>query len=278
MFQRPDKSEEVRKMREALSFLEAEGGKLNIFTTGTPGFEKIQAIVFTTAKQLADLKTDGSNTDVCLLDITYGCCAEKYKTAAIVYPCPRTGGTRVACTAVLVDETSPTMAHFLQFFRDEVLSPKFFFVDKDFGQLEVLRRLFPSAIVLLCAFHVIKYLANNVFPTLHSTRHRDMLPIKRHLFKLFKRLVNSTTQSQFDGVWQQFKAEAKFCTIRSGKSVVDLVDYMDKNWIGCQEMWARHHRRAFPIRFTYTTNRFVNTFTINNSFILSFPELNGFLG
>ena len=227
-------NDQLLKMKEALQFIEDQGGFLRVNTSGPDGNEKIQSIVFTTAKQLADIERDGSATDVCLLDLTYGCCSEKYKTAAIVYPCPRTGGTRIACTALLVDETSLTMEQFLTQFKT-ILQPKFFFVDKDFGQLEVLNRFFPTSRVLLCAFHVIKYIAN-LFATMHSTRHRDMILVKKNLFQLFKRMVNSYNQVQFDESWSEFRSKGLHCTVRSGKSVVPLIDYLEKNWISCVEM------------------------------------------
>ena len=61
----------------------------------------------------------------------------------------------MACTALLRDETQSTMNTFLSQMK-EIFDPSFFFVDKDFGQLESLRRIFPEAQLFLCAFHVLK--------------------------------------------------------------------------------------------------------------------------
>ena len=37
-------------------------------------------------------------------------------------------------------------------------APKYFFVDKDLQNLELLKKIFPDVIILLCTFHVIKYI------------------------------------------------------------------------------------------------------------------------
>ena len=233
-----------------MHFIEEEGGFLRVNQQDG----KVQSIVFATAKQLAEIERSQPNVN--LLDMTYGCCSEKYKTACIVYPCSLTGGTRIACTALLLNETTHTVQKFLEQYQS-IFAPNFFFVDKDFGQMEVLRLVFPNSRILLCAFHTIKYIGT-LFATLHSTKHKDIVPVKRDLFQLFKRMVNARSQSQFDNAWNELKEVGNHCTVRRKTGIVPLVEYLEKNWISCVDMWSRVHRMHLPIRFTYTTNRVSN--------------------
>ena len=139
-------------MQNALQFIVDGGGFLRINTANG----KVASIVVANSDQLTDLRRN--KPSLAQLDITYGCNNERYKTAAIVYPCSETNGTRVVCTAFLCDETAATMELFLnqakEIFSSDV--PSYIFVDKDFGQLAILHAVFPAARVFLCAFHVIK--------------------------------------------------------------------------------------------------------------------------
>ena len=213
---------------------------------------KVASAVFSTSQQLSDLHHD--RPQVAILDLTYGCCTQRYKTASVVYPSPQSGGTNVAMTALLRDETHQSMTKFLQQLK-EVMDPAYFFVDKDFGQIDALRETFPNARIFLCVFHVIKYIGN-LLATLHCPNAKDLVAIKKNLFQLAKKMVNAYSETAFNIAWEEFQTTGAGCTVRSANGKVTPVnDYMMKNWLGCTEMWSRFHRRNLPIRFTYTTNR-----------------------
>ena len=78
------------------------------------------------------------------LDTTFEIEASRYKLMAVVYLNPTTNKSEVAFMALMCDETTDTVDYALKCFKSLCLRQKLIFmVDKDFGQLAVLTKLFP---------------------------------------------------------------------------------------------------------------------------------------
>ena len=108
---------------------------------------------------------------------------------------------------------------------------KYFFVDKDLQNVELLKKIFPGVIILLCTFHVIKYihsyLANE---PLSSTE-------KANVMTIIQNMLYSENEEEYQHELAQLKNTAK----------IEFIEYFLKNWDGCKEMWVQHFRNTMEI-------------------------------
>jgi hypothetical protein len=69
---------------------------------------------------------------------------------------------------------------------------KYFFVDKDLQNLELLKIIYPDVVILLCTFHVIKYihsyLANE--PLSSTEKANVMMIIQNMIYTIVKMIIN----------------------------------------------------------------------------------------
>ncbi|KAE8975857.1 hypothetical protein PF011_g24298 [Phytophthora fragariae] len=102
-------------------------------------------------------------------------------------------------------------------------------VDKDMREIDIIRKKLPEARVLLCHFHVIKWLHETIQKSKKTpeayTSHRD---------------------------------EFKSLTHREDRT--ELWDYFDKNWDECCEMWVMVYRVGLPHFGNHTNNRVESLF------------------
>ena len=108
---------------------------------------------------------------------------------------------------------------------------KYFFVDKDLQNVELLKKIFPGVIILLCTFHVIKYihsyLANE---PLSSTE-------KANVMTIIQNMLYSENEEEYQHELAQLKNTAN----------IEFIEYFLKNWDGCKEMWVQHFRNTMEI-------------------------------
>ena len=221
--------------------------------------DKISSIFVSTSSMISNLKAH--RPDLVLLDTTFGTNVDKYKLAMFVYPCRRTNRTRVAAFAFLSDERDANVGFMLQQFHS-LYQPKYFFVDKDFHQLRMLKRIFLESTVFLCIFHVLKYM-RSVIATLNAPVD-DLPAFKQELFATLKRLIHSRDAEAF----AQNKAawlEMVKGTVKVGGKLKSLEEYFQSNWLdenddGGHYLWATYHRRGKPLLFTNTSNRIESYF------------------
>ena len=117
----------------------------------------VRCMTFSSNKMKNAFKS--SDAPLVQLDTTFDMEKARYKVLAVVYLNPATNKSEVAFMALLCDESKPNVEFALQTFKKICLRyDLIFIVDKDFGQLEVLNSVFPTALVLLCVFHVIKFM------------------------------------------------------------------------------------------------------------------------
>ena len=194
-----------------------------------------------------------------LLDTTHQTNSNLYKLLVFVYVCTTTGGTRVAGLAFLINETNDSVSSVLQSFHRLHSKVDYFMVDKDFDQNDLLMKYFPKATLLLCIFHVLKYI-HDVIATIQSDSNVDLQCLKQNLFDSFYGMCMSFTLDHFQLNLRKWRRFEDGVTVKIGSNRKSLKDYIEKNWLACSEQWTLYSRRKLPILFTTTTNRIERLF------------------
>ena len=133
------------------------------------------------------------------LDTTIEIEATWYKLMAIVYLNMTTNKSEIAFMELMCDETNTTVECALRCLKSMCLHEDLIFiVDKDFGQLSVLRKLFPGATVLLCIFHAIKF-----FKTLIATA-PEVVEKKSAILKQFRTVLYSHSEADLTCNTEEF--------------------------------------------------------------------------
>ena len=109
--------EALQYLDQTLAQVESEGGVVQIIRDGN---KVLQSLFICTAEMKNDLLR--FCPEVLILDTTYDTNSNLYKLLAVVYVCQRTGGTRIACLGLLVNETNATVDHIIKRFAQ--LYPK----------------------------------------------------------------------------------------------------------------------------------------------------------
>ncbi|KAE8962905.1 hypothetical protein PR001_g29548, partial [Phytophthora rubi] len=102
--------------------------------------------------------------EVVMIDATHGTNLSKYKVFSIMAH-DAFGKGQFVQHAVVQNERNPTLSTALEEFKRN--NPawsrvKCILIDKDFGEIGVLKKAFPDATLLLCQFHVLKYLREQI--------------------------------------------------------------------------------------------------------------------
>jgi hypothetical protein len=121
-------------------------------------------------------------------------------------------------------------------------------VDKDLNEIRVLRSYFPKARVLICMFHVIKYLKISSrkpeYGTLSSDDHDA--------------LVHNMVYAVSAEVYEANRTSLKVLCARAGFD--EFFNYMEDNWHRCIDMWVMLKRAKLPHMKIHTNNHLENWF------------------
>ena len=196
-----------------------------------------------------------SDPPVIQMDTTFNIEKAQYKLTAFCYLNPLTDKTEVAALALVSTESEENFDFVLSCFRslnpvDEIV----FLVDKDFTCIDSIKRTFPRATVLLCIFHVLKFV-RSLFATAVV-----VVDKKKTMLQRFKEVVYARGDEEFDVNNDAFLAEVSGVTVTVGKADRDLTDYYKKNWLNCKEMWVKYLRKHLPLLGDHTTNRIERMF------------------
>ncbi|ETI35430.1 hypothetical protein F441_18100 [Phytophthora nicotianae CJ01A1] len=102
--------------------------------------------------------------EVLMIDATHGTNASKYKVFSLMAH-DVFGKGQFVQHAVIQNERRPTLMTALEEFKRNNPSwtkIKCVLIDKDFTEMSVVKMVFPDAILLLCQFHVLKYLREEI--------------------------------------------------------------------------------------------------------------------
>ena len=153
----------------------------------------------------------------------------------------RNGNGQAIAQALLVDEKRPTLESFFsQVHKSVETSMKTVLVDKDFNEITVLQKLWPDAEVLLCRFHVLKALRQNITSTNMPNS------VAKNVKTVLQRLVYAHTEQECRKCLQEVAPKTYW-------------DYFVSNWDSCKEKWAyciqltisqRRHKTTTPSQQT----------------------------
>ena len=121
----------------------------------------------------------------------------------------------------------------------------------------MIKKYFTNAAILLCIFHVFKYLKNNVISKLVIK-----IEEKSKINEMFRSLVYAKDEVIFEEIKTKLK-EGTNNIVHSTKTVndatVSLYEYIEKNWLNCKEMWVTMYRKNLNT-FGSNTNNHIEAF------------------
>ena len=242
--------EDKELFEQFLKDIEENGGEVE-WTSDPDGTVKSLFVSSKTMKGSL-LKSD---PPVVQMDTTFNIDKAQYKLTAFCYLNPLTDKTEVAALALVSTESEENFDFVLSCFRslnpvDEIV----FLVDKDFTCIDSIKRTFPRVTVLLCIFHVLKFV-RSLFATAVV-----LIDKKQAMLQRFKEVVYAHDDDEFNSTNDAFLAEISGVTVTVGKSERDLTDYYNKNWLNCKEMWVKYLRKHLPLLGDHTTNRIERMF------------------
>ena len=190
------------------------------------------------------------------LDTSFNFEQARYKVAAFCYLDPNTNKTEIAAYAILSQETASSFEFSLRnFSRLSDVTDLIFMVDKDFTEIETIRKVCPSSTVLLCIFHVLKFNRNLISTALARQE------VKNEIYKQFQKVLLSRSETKFEQENECFLKLVDGVEVKSGKNYVQLKSYYMKNWYSCKDMWVKCFRLHLPLHGDNTTNRAESTFS-----------------
>ena len=242
----------LERAREVLNDVDQNGGLCHVREENG----KLRACFICSASMRDRIKSQ--QPKVVQLDTTFGTNKQRYKLAVFVYPCRQSNKTRVGGFGILADEREDNIKFICNQFKQvfeaaEVNTPSFFFVDKDFQQLNALSAVFPQACIYLCAFHVLKYLRDKI-RTLNDNV-EDLQSHKAQVFEAVKNLLLSKNEDDYDQNYCVFNKLVGYGTFKDGSKLSSFRQYFENNWHSDRARWCLHFRRNKPLLSTNTTNR-----------------------
>ncbi|KAM7303270.1 uncharacterized protein ISCGN_013243 [Ixodes scapularis] len=122
-------------------------------------------------------------------------------------------------------------------------------MDKDLNEMNILAQLLPNCRILLCSWHVVKYLHQRV-SQLCSSR-VDKQAVKSLISKLVFSYDDNTYQELLEELENEMQKELE--SEKQKKS--SFLEFYYKNWHDCREMWVHAYRRNIYTFGNNTNNR-----------------------
>ncbi|RLN88917.1 hypothetical protein BBJ28_00018592 [Nothophytophthora sp. Chile5] len=118
-------------------------------------------------------------------------------------------------------------------------------VDMDLNEIRTLQSYFPRARILICVFHMIKYLK-------FASRKPEYGMISSDDHESIDTLVHKLVYAQSEEVYENDRPALRW-TCKSVGSM-PFFDYMEKNWHSCMDMWVAYKRAKLPHFRVHTNN------------------------
>ncbi|POM75629.1 Hypothetical protein PHPALM_7245 [Phytophthora palmivora] len=143
------------------------------------------------------------------------------------------------------------ICHFKRSHPTKIKLLRVIIVDKDMNKIRVLEEHFPQARVLICHFHVIKYLKEmRSKPEFGKMSTDDAGQIDACIHKM--------VYADSSASYQTAHGALKGLCERIG--VFGFFSYFEKNWNDCQDRWVMHRRADLPHFSNHTNNRLESFF------------------
>lgn len=130
-----------------------------------------------------------------------------------------------------------------------------FMIDKDFSEVSLLRQAFPRATVLLCWFHVKKYLRAEMAKSEYGGRYTyDMEKVEDSVDMMIRA---DSMASYMKGLrYMYYMLDGHDESGDLPEPVHPLLQYFIKNWDSCKEMWSAYGRAGLAHLGNNTNNRY----------------------
>ena len=142
--------------------------------------------------------------------------------------------------AIVVSENGKTVGRALQFYKRQVSgsSPQTMMIDKDCKEHSAIRRAFPNARVLLCRWHVIKYLYQMI-----SEKVRGATQLKQPLRQTTRGMAYARTEDDYEIL---YKESLTLLEDQDAEEPDAFGPYFERNWYALQfrRKWAQYLRRG----------------------------------
>ncbi|ETO76204.1 hypothetical protein F444_08373 [Phytophthora nicotianae P1976] len=143
------------------------------------------------------------------------------------------------------------IAHFKRSHPTKIDQLRVIVVDKDLNEIRVLETNFPEARLLICHFHVIKYLKEmRSKPDFGKISGEDASQVDA----LVHKMVYARSEENYDETCASLKGLCERIGIQG------FWEYFDKNWNSCQDRWAMYRRQNLPHFKNHTNNRLESFF------------------
>lgn len=135
--------------------------------------------------------------------------------------------------------TEDSIHHFLSLVlaQNPDITPFQFMTDRDMAQINSIRRLYTSAKIFLCWWHV-----------LHAWQQHFSLSAYPELWKVLKDWIRMDDEQEFQAQWQKIQGWVPH------KAPPSFVDYLKTYWMNCTEMWSATARKGRDVFERNDTN------------------------
>ncbi|OWZ05643.1 hypothetical protein PHMEG_00022232 [Phytophthora megakarya] len=136
--------------------------------------------------------------------------------------------------------------HFKITHRTRIHDLRFIIVYKDMNEINFLESHFQEARILICHFHVIKYLKEmRSKPEFGKISADDTSQIDS--------AIHEMVYARSDDVYMEAHESLRGICDRIG--VNGFFSYFEKNWYDCQDRWVMHRRASLPHFKNHTNNK-----------------------
>eukprot|EP00644_Phytophthora_capsici_P007033 jgi/Phyca11/103913/e_gw1.8.554.1 len=143
------------------------------------------------------------------------------------------------------------ISHFKRSHPTRLQSLRVIIVDKDLNEIRVLEANFPDARVLICHFHVIKYLKEmRAKPEFGKLSAEDASQIDGAVHKM----VYALSEDKYSEAHDSLKGICERCGMDA------FFAYFEKNWDASRERWVLYLRSTLPHFKNHTNNRLESFF------------------
>ena len=150
------------------------------------------------------------------------------------------GNSEVVGVALLVVEDHETMSWFLETFKSENKtsnSIRIFMADKDLNERQLLKELFPNAVILICLFHSLRTFKREVSPTKMGITQA----VTETVSSLFQQMAYAGNEEKYLSVREKFLEVAP----------PQVKSYFEDNWHVIKDEWVLGSRKG---NFLNSTN------------------------
>ena len=172
------------------------------------------------------------------MDGTYGTNSSKYSLYVLAAQNPQFD-TVIIAMGLLYREDSENIAEFLEVFKkyNAIENLQKIVIDKCPAEIAAIKEKLPNIAIILCFFHNVMNIEKNT---------TAFEPFQRlQIANIFRAMSKTSSKDSFNNLLEELKkiADSKF------------MEYFEKNWLSCTDMWAGHSAYFENILGNTTNNR-----------------------